>query len=259
MALVAIDGFDLYNGTGANTGMQARWLAYAGPNYTLVAGRFGGQAFAASSTNSQGSLRLNFPAAYASLTVGHALRLTVMPTLGVGTVHPFMMLMTGGVGFQVGARVNADGAIEVYRLTSASAGTLLGTSANGVIALNTWHYIECEVTISDTVGVFSVWVDGVQRLNLTGQDTRNGAPTTVDAIVIGNISAAAGQGTHQFDDLYVNDTASKIGERRVETLYPTSDVTQVFARSAGAVNFSLVDEAQVNGDTDYVQGSVVGA
>lgn len=254
MAVILVDGFDLYNGTGANTGVQAKWSAGIGSSsYSLVAGRFGGQALRIAGNASGSATRRSFTA-NASVGIGMGFRGATMPSANPGGNH--FLLESAGTAM-CGFRVTSAGAIEVGRYTSNTASTVLGTSSAGVIVSNTWHYVEVEVTISDTVGVFKVYVDGVQVLNLTAQDTRNGAPTTVDTIRIGPDAAATTLGTFDYDDIYVVDAATKLGERRVETLYPTSDVAQGFARSTGATNYTLVDEAQVNGDTDYVQASSV--
>lgn len=172
--------------------------------------------------------------------------------------YPDVAFYDGTPTIQCGMKVDANGAINVYRYTSETAGTLLGASANGVIQPNTWHYIEVEVTISDTVGVFKVYVDGVQQVNLTGLDNKNTANAYASNIRFSSASASGWNMSLDVDDFYLTDAATKLGERRVETIYPTSDVAQGFARSTGATNYTLVDEAQVNGDTDYVQGSSVG-
>ncbi len=253
MTAVLIDGFDLYNGVGANTGLAAKWTITGTPS--MVSGRFGGQAAKVNQSSNGVNITRPFPANYASFAVGFGFRLVTFAGL-TGSPYPMCSFHDSIPTIQCGLRVTATGAIEANRYTSDSAGTVLGTSSAGVIAANTWHYIECEVTISDASGVFKVYVDGVQVLNLTSVDTKNTANAYASSIKFG-ASANITQNI-DIDDLYVNDAATKLGERRVETLYPTSDVAQGFARSSGAVNYSLVDEAQVNGDTDYVQGSTVG-
>lgn len=255
MAIVAIDGFDTYNGGGTGTGMQSRWVNASGTP-SMVAGRFGGQAFATPTTNTSAAAQLVLPSSYASVSAGFALRVTDTPG-ATATPNPMLSFLSGST-YQVGMRVTDQLALEVYRLTAVNAGTSLGASASNVLILNSWHYVEVEITISDTVGVFKVYVDGTLVINLTAQDTRNGTPTTVDTIRLGKHNGVSGSGIFQIDDLYVTDTATKLGERRIETLYPTSDVAQGWGRSSGSTNYTLVDEAQVNGDTDYVQASVVG-
>lgn len=258
MALTLIDGFDLYNGTGANTGLAAKYTVAqsgTGSGMSLTTGRFSGQCLRCTigaSSNQNVNVSRLFTAA-GSVSMGFAFRRSSM-----GDSLPIWWLLNSGT-YQVGLMSNADGSLTAGRYTAITTSTALGSSSPGVILLNTWHYIEIEITISDTVGVFKVYVDGVQVINLTSQDTRNGTPTTVDTYMLGSNKSPVGAGANlDYDDLYLTDAATKLGERRVETLYPTSDVAQGFARSTGSTNYTLVDEAQVNGDTDYVQGSSVG-
>jgi hypothetical protein len=253
MSVVLVDGFDTYNGTGANTGLQARWLGSTG--CSMVTGRFGGQALQVAAANGAGSVRA-FPASYSSFTWAGAIRFTVMPS-SEGTFSHFCFEDANSVT-QVGLRVTTNGSLEVGRFTAPTARTVLATSTP-VILTNTWHYLEIECTISDTVGELNVYVDGVAAITLSSVDTRNGTPTTVGQMRLftNTIGSLGGMGTMQLDDMYLLDVIGRLGERRVETLYPTSDVAQGWTRSTGATNYTLVDEATVNGDTDYVQASSV--
>lgn len=256
MPVTIVDGFDAYNGIQANIGLQSKWAGAGVTLITLVAGRFGGQAAESlSSSTQQRYMTRTLPAVTTAVGVGVALRMTVFPT--ADNVHALIAFVKGTT-YTLGLRVTTTGAIEVYRLTTNIAGTSLGVSAAGVITANTWHYVEFGATIHDTTGVVIIKVDGVTVLNLAAQDTNN-AVTNVDTIHLGYPDAnSLALGTAQFDDLYIMDASATLGERRVETLYPTSDVLQGLTRSAGAQNFALVDEAVANGDTDYVSGSVVG-
>lgn len=260
MAVVAFDGFDSYNGTGAVPGMQARWNAEATSAFGMVAGRFGGQAFASNNASTDGRMYLLLPAPQTQGAFGFAFRAATLTTQLAGVAAFWCTVRTtSGSGFQLGLRSNNNGAIEAWRATSRSAGTLLGTSANGVIVFNTWHYVECEIVISDTVGVFNVYVDSILVLSLSAQDTRNGAPADFDAISLGHHGVFTNAGNHQFDDFYITDTAAKLGERRVETLYPSADVTGAtdWTQSTGANRWSTVDEATVD-ITDYISATTVG-
>jgi hypothetical protein len=264
MAVVDFEGFDMYNGTGNNTGLGSRHQITSGTGVALsmIAGRFGGQAFRVSNsqpaTQRGGALRI-FPAAatYSSFSHGFAFRQASFPSADTVAFQVVYRTTTTG---HIGIMVTTLGAINVYRCSSLTAGTLIGSTPTDTISSSVWHYLEVEAVISDTVGEFRLYVDGVEKLNLSNVDTRNGASTTIDGVYVGNDvpSNATTKGTNDFDDMYFTDTATRIGERRIETLYPDSDVTQVWTRSAGAVNFELVDETLVDGDTTYVQGTTVG-
>jgi hypothetical protein len=95
------------------------------------------------------------------------------------------------------------------RLTVASNGSLsfwrgttnLGSSAAGVIAVNTWNYIEVRTVLSDTVGEVTVRVNGTDVLTLTAQDTQNGGTKTVyDSF---RLSGPISSFFNTFDDCYV--------------------------------------------------------
>lgn len=258
MALLILDSFDLYNGTGTNTGLQAKWVPSTTSGLSLVTGRFSGRAVeqaALGGLNAGPGYRV-LPSTYTSGGVGFAMRCTSFPAVGVdATVCPFIEVLSGA-NYQLGVKLKNDGSLVVYRLTGLSAGTVLGTTAAGVILLNSWHFLEWGFAIHDSTGTITLKVDAATVLNLTGQDTNNSGGNW-DRVQFLQ-PAGSTVGTYQIDDLYCLDSATTLGERRVETLYPTSDVAQGFARSTGSTNYTLVDEATVNGDTDYVQGSTVG-
>jgi hypothetical protein len=154
--------------------------------------------------------------------------------------------------------INANGSIRANR--GPSTGTLLGTSAaTGLIPTATWKYLEVKVTLSATVGVVAVNVDGVNVLNLTGQNTKNGGTATVfDDIEIGWIAISGGC---LLDDVYeaTGDATPPndfIGPCVVRTLWPNGNG----ANSAGAGsdgnsvnNFQLVqDGVPSTGTATYV-------
>lgn len=240
MGVVFMDGFDSYNGIGAApTGVQARWT---GTPASLVVGRFGtGQAV----TYTTGTAASTSPifTGVSGFTCGFGVFLTSFSD----TIRAVSFL--SGVTVHVALRFNIDGSITALRDT-----TVLGSSAAGVVLLSTWHTVECEVVISDTVGRVTIYVDGASVLNLTAQDTRNGATTTVDTFARVNGGPAM-----RLDDLYITDSATKpTAALRIETLYPTSDgVTLNWTPSTGVSHFGVVDEAQAS-TTDYISASLVG-
>lgn len=258
MAITLIDGFDLYNGTGANTGLAAKWtLTNSGSTpVSLISGRFGGQAVRQSlgtQSAQTGTIRRSLSPS-SSYSAAFAFRRS-----NLSESRPIFWLLSSST-YMVGLTSNSDGSLTAGRYTAIETSTALGTSATSIIAVDVWHYIEVEIVISDTIGEFRVKVDGNTVISLTGQDTRNGTPTTVDTVQFGVTRSSTGLAClFDFDDTYTTDTSSSLGERRVETLRPAADTAQKdFARSAGADNFALVDETTTNGDTDYVQGSTVG-
>lgn len=258
MTLLLMEGFDVYNGLGANTGLISRWAAPGGSGQSMTAGRFGGQAWRLQPAIGQAIMR-QLPAAGTTFAVGAAIRCTSLFP-GTPSAKAHICLYNNASGFQTSIVFDANGSISAWRCSGDVSGTLLGTSAINVMAANVWHYIEVEFVISTTVGRVTVYVDGVQKLNLTGVNTANlGVGTTADSIRLSSTNGGNGNGGFvDYDDMYIIDAAAKLGERKVETLVPTSDVAAVFTHNIGTSNFSAVDDPQANGDTDYVQSSNVG-
>ena len=263
MAVVLLDGFDLYNGTSANTGLQAKYTVStaASASISLVTGRFGGQAvrmtYSGGSSTSLNCSR-SLPSTYTNFTDAFAMRFNGAPPGQNNFFRTYFS--TAGGAYQLGIRCTSTGALQVFRATNTTGGgTLLGTTAAGVIQNTVWHYVEFSAKIDASTGTIALKVDGVTVLNLTGQNTKNASTTTIDLIRLGH-DTGVNDATYtlDIDDWYVLDTTTSNGERRVETLHPHADVAQGFTRSTGATNYTLVNEAQCNGDTNYVQGSNVG-
>jgi hypothetical protein len=251
MAVVMTESFDSYNGTGSNTGQSTKWGI---TGTSLTTGRFGtGQAmtwaYGASGTQSS---RVFPNGAIAQGTCGMAFK----ASSGGSNLGSNMLFESAGVS-HVGFRVNTSGALEVYRFSNTFTGTLLGQTANSAITFGTWQYVEFSALISATVGTVAINIDGVNALSLTNQNTKNASAATFDTIRFGSAGNNAG-GTITIDDVYVTDTVTPLGPRRIRPLAAAADVVQGFSRSTGAANFSLINEAIVNGDTNYVEGQAPG-
>lgn len=253
MTIKMIEGFDLYNGTQANIGFQAKWNTNVVAATTFPAGRFGGQCVRYN--GSTGWYRRTLTGAARSTgSFGFACRVATLPTTtitrNIGVSASGQML--------AGIVVLPSGAIQALRLngaTGAGGGTILGASAAGVIIQNVWHYIEWEWVISATVGRMTVKVDGVTVLNLTGVNTLTGANANADEWYLDN---QGGSAVIDFDDLYEEDSGTSIGQRRVDTLRGTADTaTKQWTPDTGTVNFSRVN-ANLAQQTTFVQASVVG-
>lgn len=257
MAVVLIEGFDMYNGLGANTGLISKWTAPSGSGNSMTAGRFGGQAWRLQPAIGQGIER-SLPAAGTTFAVGAAIRLTSLFP-GTPSAKSHLCLTKFGSFFQCGILFDAGGTISAWRLSGDVSGTLLGTSA-AVMAPNIWYYIEVEFVISTTVGRITVYVNGTQVLNLTGQNTANGGVgTNADTLHLASTNGGNGNGGFvDYDDIYVTDVATKLGERRIETLRPSADATPLnWTPDTGTVHFSRVNATLAQSVT-FDQASVVG-
>jgi hypothetical protein len=258
MAVILIDGFDVYNGTGTANGLRSKWVPLGDAlNLSMITGRFGGQALqVVGDAGGQHLVGRGFTAA-TSFSFGFAVNTEVTNSYSSGAI---IAHLTSGSTPMLGVVLGSTNKLRAVRNSSDTVTwTVLGTAANSLSA--GWHYVECEITVDDTAGVFNVYVDGAAVISLSSVDTRNGTPTQCDTLYFGVGTPFGGVGTPptaDFDDFYLTNVATKLGERRVETLYATADVAQGFARSAGSANYSLVNELHSDGDTTYVQGSNVG-
>lgn len=259
MAVVFVEGFDTYNGmlntTASAVGLAARWTAsYA--TGSMVAGRFGGQGYRHTLPGDTNSVRL--PGTYSSGCVGFALNAGAGFSTGAGwymfslsyggntntsaitnNPHQFAMTITGGLQ------------IQIYRGT-----TLLGTSTTTLTA-GAWAYIEIEFVISDTVGEIRVYLnnDPTPVINLSGIDSKGETTSGVQFINVSSLNVGSGQMI--YDDMYFVDTPNRLGEQRIITSYPDSDVLTTYwsSSTSGAAPYTMIDEAQCDGDTTYVSSN----
>ncbi len=185
--------------------------------------------------------------------------------------------LSGGINFlffrgdnnattHVSLSTDSNNNLRVTRGTSG--GTLLGQTDSNVLTLNTWHYIEMYVTLSDTVGEVKLRVDGVIPAgwsDLTSQDTKNGGT----AVVFDSIHFDDSRTQDRFDDLYIfNGTASSgdnpnndlIGDSAVLTIYPdgNGNTSGLDGSDGNQVdNYQMVDEV-VASSGDYTGSTSTG-
>jgi hypothetical protein len=163
---------------------------------------------------------------------------------------------TGGIGnsnTQFLLKSETDGALKLYR--GNTTGTLLGTTAAGLIAINTWNYVEVNVLIDDSVGTAEVRLNNVTVLTFSG-DTKQQAAAgwTIVRTAVAII-----------DDLYINDGTGTInntfwGDTRIDCVFPDGNgAHSEWTRSTGANQYATIDEVTPNGDTDYNSTATVNA
>jgi hypothetical protein len=193
-------------------------------------------------------------------TVGFALRLGSAPTGGNGAVVTFWDGVANNS--QLSVSLNTSGQFVAQR--SGTGGTILGTST---FALNTgvYYYVEVQATISTTVGVVTVRVNGTTVLNLTAQNTQgtaNASFTSVylnDDAVNGNHGMSRYWGNVDVDDLYIDNAATFHGDCRVETVFATGvGFSNTFTPTGAAANWQCVSENPADDDTTYVAGTAAG-
>lgn len=239
MAIVWMDGFDLYNST-ATMALKG----YSTVTNGLVAGRFGGQA--AQNTGGLTPQTWGVPSGN-TFAVGFAFRVGDLSGNTTGK---------GIFSFQTGATiitklgVDVNGALKFGRGDFTT--NLIANSANGLIAINVWNYIEIEYTRNGATGAVTVYLNGSSVLTASGANT---GATAIDTMAF--MPEFFG-GNKEMDDLYVVDVATRLGESRIDTLRPSADSgAQQWTRSTGANNFANVDDTTLNSDTDYNSSATV--
>jgi hypothetical protein len=252
MALLFIDGADHY----VTADRLLKWTGQTGSNVTINAtgGRRGSQ-----------SIRPLF---------GHGLEMTLTPT-GATCIVGFawrsnplatgeMLRISDPTVQHISLLSATGGALEVRRGTAS--GTVLGTSATGLLVANTYVYVEIKVLIDDVVGTVEVRLNGSASpvLLLTSQDTRNAGTAGWTRVALHN--AQSGSPTVDYDDVYMCDANGSapwntfLGDVRVDVQYPNANGANVGSTpSTGTDRYATVDETLPNGDTDYNTIVTVGA
>lgn len=164
--------------------------------------------------------------------------------------------------------VNADGSIAVYRIdagqqamSNGSSRTLLGTTSAGVIFGNTQHHVQILGTISATVGVVTIVIDGNTLLSLTAKNTLN--PTAGGAIYSLVFIGNSGGDILRFSDFVLFDGSGT----RCNTLPGNAVCDCTFPIGAGAstqwtpntgANWQCVDDPVPDGDATIVTATTAG-
>lgn len=263
MAVVFLEGFDTYNGLGAATttsvGMAIRWTISDAGNFGLTSAitpYASGQAFRYSTGSLSKTAISSIPTISAG-TIGFAFQLTSLPT-GLFDVVTFFVGSAGAANRQFSIGFNTVAQLYV--------GTGTGTMSTAIyttpdpVPLAAWNYLECEFTISNTVGTINFYINGGLFASATGLDTQTQATTAMNTVMLGTYSSSGFGSTVYMDDMYITDTATRLGEQRIITVVPASDSTpsQWTASNGAAAPYTMVDEALCNADTDYVYNGTLG-
>jgi hypothetical protein len=132
-----------------------------------------------------------------TVTVGFAFRTDLVG----GQARIFELRGDAGVTLHGTLYVEATNGLTWYR--SNSAGAALAASAAGLIAVNTWYYLEAQIKLSDTVGTVDVRLNGVSVMSGSGLDTRNaGTDPTFDMLSLTNVAGPSPNS--RYDDLYIS-------------------------------------------------------
>lgn len=130
----------------------------------------------------------------AALTIGFAWR-----TNALAAAQSFICELLSDAGATTHNRLYVDngGSVGVTRGTSTD---LVTTSPTNTILINTWYYLELQITLHDTAGALTVRKNGAVLLTGTALDTKNaGTKTVYDTVRL----RSAATTTMLTDDLYI--------------------------------------------------------
>lgn len=257
MSLLWIEGFEGFgtsNGS-AVSGMSLKYpTAGADSNFTLRAGRVSGHSIETSNTILNNHFQTPSFTSMATVIIGFAFK-----QAAYNATYDLLSIRDSTVVHMTLRNVSSTGEWRAMRAGT----TQLGSDTSGAaVSAGSWAYVEVKCTISDAAGVFELYVNGIQYLNLTSQDTRNAGNSTCDNFRWTGSTNASDDTT--LDDIYICDSSGSdnntfLGSQVVVGLLPAADTSaEDFTLSTGADSYALCDENPANGDTDYIESSTSG-
>lgn len=255
MAIIHMDGFDHYtNSASASAQFSAAGYgvgAFSDENVDATPARvFAGVGRALFCQNQNRQVRYDLGSNVTEIFQQCHFMIDDLAPIG-SSHHVIFTFYDSAAAHQVTIAVNASGNIVAYRGTVS--GTLLGTS-DFSLTPDVYTHVACKVVFGNsTAGSIEVRVDGsTVALNLTGIDTVNTANVNCRYVSLGTASGASGGVDMWYDNWYIFNT-DWIGERRVETIFPSADTAdEDWALSTGSDSYALIDDVSPNDDTDYL-------
>jgi len=165
---------------------------------------------------------------------------------------------SGLSGFQL--RVGATARIALHitisgavRIRAGVGGSIIATSATGVVGVNQWNYYELRAVLGGS-GIVQVWVNGAQVINFSGAI---GAAADFDDATFSRFSL----GNWQVSDIEIRDDTLPTGPHRIWWLLPNGAGTNTnLSRfpDTGEANWQDVDEVTPDDDATYVFSATEG-
>jgi hypothetical protein len=254
MALLRLDGFDLY--PGLVPGIINGWTLSGGTASALLprVGRGGLGYCAHRSPGGDWTMKDNPGPNYIRLFQGVAHEFISAPSANA----PVVLSVYDGTTVQFGVRIVAVASgygLAVYRgTTQLAVSALLPT-----LILGSWSYIELDVVVDNTAGSYEVRFNTVPvpGLSATGIDTAQTANNFANGW-----GFTSTQNSSAFDDYYCCDSTGPapfntfLGDITVSTLMPGSNSAVQFTPSTGA-NWQTVDD-MILSTTDYNESLTTG-
>jgi hypothetical protein len=171
----------------------------------------------------------------------------------------FMFLRQGST-VALKLRIGVDGRLEC----TINAGTVLAYT-DTVLPLNNWIWFSVKIVCHATTGSVRMVLQGLEDKTVGSLNTDPVSTGTYASFGYGNPnttgefgSGSTTDGQWWLDDAHVSTDI--LSERRVATIYPTSDVLAEWTPNAVVLgNYDRVDEETSDGDTTYVSADNQGA
>jgi hypothetical protein len=264
MALLFMDSCDLYSEDDYDALRARDWIVF-NDSYTTIAkpqpttGRFGGGAIQINYYGGSSSIAMPINIAASTCIVQAAFKLENISLLSESS-SVALLRFKSNAGQDQCCKIYPTfaGALEVYDANDA----LVYTSANGVFAEDTWHYIEAKVIVGNP-GTFIVKIDGVVVINLTTIDTQPSSYTDVDLVQFYSPLPYSYQGPRYtwWDDIIIMDDSGSycndfIGDTKITVLSVDGDSSDTdWTRNTGSNDWEAVDDptgATHDSDTTYL-------
>ncbi len=257
MAILWADGFEDWayaSATGA-VGEYENHYINSGTGPAAGVGRRGGQGLSLVG-NAMDYLTKTLPSTYTELFASFAWWNNAQTNYNAG-----IFSFTSGGSPILSLRRNPDGSLSALRNGTAAGGTVIGTSAAGLIPANAYCHLQVRVVFSTSAGIVQVRMDGATTpiLNLSSVNT-GGANADGFTLSSGGYNGM----TYYYDDLVINDTSGSIanswlGDVRVDTYFPNAngDLSQMTGSDGDSTNNYALVNAAAPGST-YVQSQTVG-
>lgn len=247
MALLLMDGFEFAPTFRSNYGLGASAVSNPGRD---------GIGLSLAVPN---SLNVPLPSAVATLVMG----VGWMPGSGApgNTTAGGGVFLFGDAGATTHLCINIASSGVVLLRRGAANGTIMATGAYA-LSMGTWHWLEVKATISDTVGICIVKVDGIEQINFTGDTKNAGTNNSIDMVQLGTLGSPAAR----YDDLVICDGTGGapfndfFGEKAIRAKRPNNNgATNTWVGSDGnsTDNYLLVDDVPPS-STDYTASATTG-
>jgi hypothetical protein len=231
------DGFDDYNTAQISRCWSSFWNQNSGTlSINPGTGRNGTSSLRM--VNAASNVQMYALTTQATRTVGFAFK-----NSGSFNINFVIFQFLDGSTAQLSLSTNTIGQLFV------STGSTLGTSTLG-LSINTWYYIEFSATINNTTGSFTVKVNGVTWLTVSGVNTRSTTNNSSNGVLLGG-SGANTNCTFDYDDFYSRSDGIFCGDCRVESVLPTGNGATIQLTPLTGTNHGEVADNPADDDTSY--------